>query len=343
MVRVYPPKPVSCGIFLSYRCNSRCRHCMYACSPGWSGDWISESDLRKILSQLSGKIASAPGGRSRVGINYGLHFTGGEPFLNYRLLLRAVELAGEYGMPSVFVETNSFWCVDREISEERLRRLREAGLDGILISVNPFLVEHVPFERIDRAIELSRTIFGSNTMIYQLEFYDQFKRIGLHGTMSFEKYLEIFGFEGLRWVELIPMGRACYRLRSLFRKHPAKYFFDANCRASLLRDWHTHIDNYGNYITGYCGGLSLGDARRLDELLEEGLDLDQRPILGFLIEKTLGDLYDFAVREFGYRERGDGYISKCDLCQDIRRHIASQTDEFPELAPREFYEHLGDL
>ncbi len=343
MVRVYPPKPISCGIFLSYKCNSRCRHCMYACSLSWSGDWISENDLKKILSQLSDKIVSAPYGERSVGVNYGLHFTGGEPFLNYPLLVRAVELAEEYDIPSVFVETNSFWCANPETCEERLRELKEAGLDGILISVNPFLVEYTPFERMDLAIELSRRIFGANTMVYQLEFYEQFKQIGLRGTMSFEKYLEVFGLEGLRWVELIPMGRACYKLRNLFRRYPARYFFDENCRSSLLRDWHTHIDNYGNYITGYCGGLSLGDARRLDELLEEGVDLDERPILGFLIEGTLGDLYDFAVREFGYRERDDGYISKCDLCLDIRRHIVLQTSEFPELAPREFYMRLEDL
>ncbi|MCD6420954.1 MAG: hypothetical protein J7L17_00905, partial [Thaumarchaeota archaeon] len=78
--RIYPPKPISCGILLSYRCTSECRHCMYACSPRWGGDWISEPDLRKILSMLADWIAPAPSGRSGVGVNYGLHFTGGEPF-----------------------------------------------------------------------------------------------------------------------------------------------------------------------------------------------------------------------------------------------------------------------
>jgi len=340
MTKVYPPKPTSCGIFLSYKCNSKCRHCMYACSPNWSGDWISEGDLKRILSQLSDAIIPAPGGESSVGVNYGLHFTGGEPFLNYQLLLRAVEIADEYGIPSTFVETNSFWCVNREASEEKLRRLKEAGLRGILISVNPFLVEYVPFERIDLAVELGMKIFEENTMIYQIQFYNQFKRIGLRGTMSFENYLETLGMEGLRWVELIPMGRACYQLRNLFQKYPAKYFLDENCRSSLLRNWHAHIDNYGNYITGYCGGISLGDARKLNELLENGIDLDERPILKMLIQGCLGDFYEFAVREFNYVERSDGYVSKCDLCLDIRRHIALQTDEFPELAPREFYINL---
>lgn len=313
---------------------------MYACAPDWRADWISESDLRSILSQLSDAIIPAPGGRSSVSVNYGLHFTGGEPFLNYRLLLRAVELAEEYGIPSTFVETNSFWCARREVVEERLERLRGAGLEGILISVNPFLVEYIPFERIELAVELATEIFGWNTMIYQVEFYRQFKHIGLRGTMRFEDYLERLGIEGLRWAELIPMGRACYMLRHLFKKYPAKFFFDENCASSLLRSWHAHIDNYGNYMTGYCGGISMGDARRLDELVEDGVDLDERPILGMLIKGSLGELYEFAVKNFNYVERPDGYISKCDLCIDIRRHIASQTSEFPELAPRQFYENL---
>jgi len=107
----------------------------------------------------------------------------------------------------------------------------------------------------------------------------------------------------------------------------------------FISDAHTHIDNYGNYMTGYCGGLSLGDARRLDELLEYGIDLDERPILKALTE-SLGKLYELAVKEFNYVERADGYISECDLCLDMRRHIAQQTDEFHELAPKEFYRNL---
>ncbi|MEN2975436.1 MAG: radical SAM protein [Candidatus Caldarchaeales archaeon] len=338
--QLIPPIPTSCGIFLTYICNSECRHCMYACSPRWSSDWISIKDLEKIIVQLSDKILPPPSGFSRVGVNYGLHFTGGEPFLNYPLLLEAIKTAKDYGIPSIFVETNSFWCKDLGETEEKLIELKKAGLDGILISINPFVVEYVPFERMERNISLSLKIFGLNTIIYQYEFYKQFKDVNLKGLLSFEDYLERFKLDGLRWVELIPMGRTCYELRHLFYKYPAKYFFKENCRSSLLREWHTHIDNYGNYITGYCGGISLGDARELDKLLDEGIDLDERPILNFLINGNLGELYDYAVREFNYREKTDGYISKCDLCLDMRRCIILQSDEFIELSPKEYYHHL---
>ena len=339
MKRIIPPKPVSAGIILSYRCTGECRHCMYACSPKWSGDWISENDLYRILSQLPDKILPSPLGRDRVGINYGLHFTGGEPFLNFDLLVKGVKMAKNLGIPSIFVETNSFWCIDDESTRRRLETLRDAGLDGILVSVNPFLVEHVPFERIVRDVEISRQIFGENLMVYQELFYHLFKRMNLRGRLSFEEYLRMGGARWLGFAELIPMGRACYRLRNLFHKYPAKRFLKERCKDSLLRDWHVHIDNYGNYMTGYCGGISLGNARNLDQLIEDGVDLDDRPILRALM-KNLGELYDFAVKEFGYRERSDGYISKCDLCLNIRRYIVQQTDEFKELSPREFYEHL---
>jgi len=44
--------------------------------------------------------------------------------------------------------------------------------------------------------------------------------------------------------------------------------------------------------------------------------------------------------EFGY-EVQDGYVSKCHLCFDIRRHLV-KVGEFKELRPKEFYEHLED-
>ena len=74
---------------------SECKHCMYACFPKCSDSWISEKDLEKILENLSGKIKGNPSGSNIVGINYGFHFTGGEPFLKFELLFKPVEMAHE--------------------------------------------------------------------------------------------------------------------------------------------------------------------------------------------------------------------------------------------------------
>ena len=141
-------------------------------------------------------------------------------------------------------------------------------------------------------------------------------------------------------IELLPMGRAPYELGYLYRKYPSSRFFGESCKEELTREWHVHIDNYGNYMSGYCGGISLGDAGELDTICR-GIDLDERPILEALI-RDLENLYGIAVKEFNYKDLPEGYISKCHLCVDIRRHIVNLTDEYKELRPKEFYLHLEE-
>ncbi|MGC9201464.1 MAG: radical SAM protein [Thermoproteota archaeon] len=332
-------KPISAGIILSYRCNSACKHCMYACSPFWSADWFSKEGLRLVLSKIAKEIQPSPYGPKGVSINYGLHFTGGEPFLNFDLLLDAVKIANELKVPSTFVETNCFWCTDDEDTKEKLTVLKDAGLNGILISVNPFILECVPFERTKRAVEISRKVFGNNVMLYQKVFYNQFKELEIKSTLFLNQYL-CKGESMLQHAELLLMGRACYKLQNLFVKYPAKAFFGESCALELTRNWHVHIDNYFNYMTGYCGGISLGDFRD-ERIFSEGIDLNERPIVRMLVT-DINELYTFALREFNYVERKEGYISKCHLCIDIRRHLVRQTNKFKELQPRELYDHLED-
>ena len=128
------PQPISGGLMLSYKCSAECRHCMYACSPKWTGDWITVDQLERYLPQLAQVIMPSPYGRQEMSLNHGLHFSGGEPFVNFDLLLRAVKIAGQLQIPSTFVETNCIWCADDEITREKLERLKAAGLRGIMIS-----------------------------------------------------------------------------------------------------------------------------------------------------------------------------------------------------------------
>ncbi len=348
-MKLLPVKePISAGIILSYRCTNECRHCMYACSPTWADQWIDLADLSAILKALA-KIFRRKYGRVKkgvLGLNYGLHLTGGEPFLNFPHLLKAVEIASRLEIPGLFVETNCFWCTDDEKTLDLLTRLKQAGLEGILISANPFVVERIPFERIRRCLRISHEVFGpENVMVYHPIFLRHLEALGVRGTLRFEEYIDrVRSIDPLGLMMafspsiLLPMGRLPYTIGSMYRRYPAKRFFHESCLEELTRPWHIHIDCYCNYVPGYCAGLSLGDARKIDDIVS-GVDLEDRPILRFLAS-SLKDLYDFAVKEFGYRENPQGYISKCHLCVDIRRHISLQTDEFKELRPREFYYHL---
>lgn len=338
------PKPISGGLILTYKCSASCQHCMYACSPKWKDDWISKQDLKKILEGLTDKIEPSPYGFDTVNLNYGLHFTGGEPFLNYELLCEAVEIANELGIPSTFVETNCYWCNNDDTTREKLKNLKDKGLKGILISVNPFYLEYIPFERTERAIRISYEVFNDNLMIYQIGYYRRFKNIGIKNKILFKDYLNIEkGEDFARNAEFFIMGRAPYKLeehlKGFYPKYPANHFFNECCSPSFLRSWHNHFDNYGNFIPGYCGGISLGDCRDMDKFLAGGLKDEEKPVLAFLINDDFKGLFDFA-KEHGFQESPYGYFSKCHLCVDIRKHL-NVKHEFKELRPKEFYSHLG--
>jgi MoaA/NifB/PqqE/SkfB family radical SAM enzyme len=314
---------------------------MYACSPGWPADWISEEDLAATLQSLAGRIQPAPGGERATSLNHGLHFTGGEPFLNFDLLCRAVRMAAGMGIPSLFVETNCFWArTDRE-TREKLVALKECGLAGIMISINPFYLEYIPFQRSERAIRIAREVFGSNVMVYQAEYLRLFKQLGIRDRLPIHEFLKLEeGRELARYTEFFLNGRAPYAMEEfdLFEKYAAGRFFSVPCTPAFLRSWHNHFDNYGSFMPGYCGGLSLGDCRQLDKLLAEGIDLDARPVLSYIIADNFEGLLAFAG-ERGYRERPSGYLSKCHLCADIRKFLV-RVEDFAELVPREFYDQL---
>ncbi|MGQ9778644.1 MAG: radical SAM protein [Bacillota bacterium] len=342
-MEIHIPSPISGGLFLTYRCSAACRHCMYLCGPKWPADWISPADLARAFAALAGRIVPSPWGPDHIGLNHGLHLSGGEPFLNYELLCRAVAMATEAGIPSLFVETNCFWCTDEKITRERLRELKNLGLKGILISVNPFYLEYVPFARTRLAVAVAAEIFGRDALVYQAEYYRRFLRLGIEGTLPLTEYLRREGVaDFLRGVEFFLMGRAIYRIAAEgllpFCRRPARAFLAGRCRPPFLRPWHNHFDNYGHFLPGYCAGLSLGDYRELDHLLTRPLTEEETPVLWYLAQEDLAGLLRFAV-DLGYEEETTGYFSRCHLCLEIRRFLA-RTGRFVELAPQEFYTRL---
>jgi hypothetical protein len=337
------PRPISLGFILSYKCSASCKHCMYACSPKWKDEWITNEDLYKTLTQMAGIIEPSPYGAKNINLNYGLHFTGGEPFLNFDLLCDAVEMAEELNIPSTFVETNCFWAVNDDSTREKLSILKSKGLKGILISVNPFFLEYIPFERTERTVRYGYELFGQNLIVYQHEYYKRFRSEDISDKMSFDDFLSLEGrTDFARNTEFFISGRAPYKIQkyNIYHRYPAKHFFSQACSPPFIRSWHNHVDNYGNFVPGYCGGISLGSFSELDRFTTDGIELDEYPILKYIISDNFEGLLSFA-QDYGYKEDKDGYLSKCHLCVDIRKYLVTK-DNFNELQPKEFYQHLDD-
>ena len=153
--------PTDLGIIMSYQCQCACKHCLYNCGPRWK-DWMSPEILRDAL-----QATQAWNHRFQV------HLTGGEPFLNFPLLLEGVRIAAELGIPC-YVETNAGWCLREEDVSEKFTILKEAGLNAILISCSPFHAEAIPPEKTFLAVQKATELFGSRgVIVYLPEWIDQ--------------------------------------------------------------------------------------------------------------------------------------------------------------------------
>lgn len=334
MTSFQPLSPTDVGLVLSYQCPNACKHCVYNCGPGWK-DWLAPQDITPALQTIR-----------KLNQDIQVHITGGEPFLNFPLLLQTVCLAHELHLP-VYVETSAEWCYSASIAEERFTALRKAGLLAVLISCSPFHAEKVPLKRTLLAIEVAIEVFGPrNVIVYTAEWIEHIWHFGLDTPVSINQYVLAYGGEtaGMMFWDgygLISGGRAGYNLGRLKELDNAEEFRQENCLAEILFAPHSHLDPYGNYISGYCGGLRTGSWREIDKLssnLQSGIYSD---LIGRLIEQGPYGLYTLALEQYQYTPLPGGYVGKCHLCVDVRRHLFQRAGAiFQELQPVEFYTHF---
>jgi len=327
-----PLHPADLGLILSYKCQAACAHCLYNCGPDWT-DWMTPEEVRVALESTL-----------NWGQRFQVHITGGEPFLNFPLLLHAVETATELGI-SNYLETNAGWCVREELVEKHFLALREAGLGAVLISCSPFHAETIPLERTLLGIRKALEIFGQRgVIVYLSEWLDQIQSFDRGGTTPLEQYVETYGAQNagrMFWegYGLISGGRSGYRLGHLIKGRPARVFQGVNCLREILYAHHSHFDLYGNFISGFCGGLTVGDWHDLPGLMDRFQAGDYPELISILVDQGPYGLFTYAQETYGYHPLEDKFADKCHLCVDVRKHLVLQGD-YPELEPREFYERI---
>lgn len=327
-----PLSPTDVGLVLSYQCPNACKHCVYNCGPGWK-EWFSPSTLLLALQAIR-----------NLNRDIQVHITGGEPFLNFPLLLQAVGTARNLHLP-VYVETSAVWCHSASVAEQRFRALQQAGLQAVLISCSPFHAEKVPLKRTLLAIEVAIEIFGpERVIVYTSDWIEQIWHFGLENPVSINQYVLAYGGEtaGLMFWDgygLVSGGRAGYTLGRLKELEPAEAFRDEDCASELIYAAHAHLDPYGSFTTNFCGGLSLGAWSTVDDLRARIQAGELSRLINLLVEHGPYGMAELAQDQYGYTPLPAGYVGKCHLCVDVRRHLHRQAaaGSFPELSPTQFY------
>lgn len=114
----------------SNRCNIRCSHCVAAGDKPVSQKMELDTAKSVITKMAAADVA-------------GISFTAGEPFIYLDDMLELVDLCSTYNIYSRIV-TNSYWAKTAEAAYERLRTLKQCGLNQLRLSYSRWHQDNVP-------------------------------------------------------------------------------------------------------------------------------------------------------------------------------------------------------
>lgn len=286
-------------ILLTYQCTFECDHCFVWGSP-WQRGTLTLAQVEAILQQ-----ARDAGVES-------IYYEGGEPFLYYGLLLRAVERAGEMGF-SVGVVTNAYWAQTVEDALLWLQPL--AGkLEDLSVSSDLFHYSEEMLVQAWNAVQAAERL-GIPVGTISVAQPEETEAAASHGQIGED-------------AAVMYRGRAVEKLVPRATKHPWNGFTE--CPHEDLRDpGRAHLDPLGDLHI--CQGISLGNLfeRPLKQICEE-YDPDAHPICGPLLNGGPAAL----VTEYNLPHDA-GYADACHLCYEARTRLR---ERFPEiLRPDQVY------
>ena len=129
------------GIVLTARCNASCAHCSKSYGP-FRTEHLSRECIFRLMDEAAAIDDDEP---------LSFELTGGEPFLDFDLLVDVVDEGRRLGA-TVTCVTNAFWAHDEDITKQKLTVLRDAGLTALAVSVSRFHQQFVPLHRAQRAL-----------------------------------------------------------------------------------------------------------------------------------------------------------------------------------------------
>lgn len=313
------------GLIPNYVCSSTCAHCVYNCSPKREKDYIDQEMVRHDLN----KIRSL-GCRS-------VHIGGGEPMLNFEKLKMVVRTASECDVGIEYIETNSSWYHDIEDAIGKLKELQDIGINCLLLSISPFHNSYIPFSKVKGVMNACR-FTGVNIFPWIADFIQDVESFDDKTTHSLEEYREKFGE---RYWENLPgkyyltfRGRALKTFRDQMREIPLEKILAGNRGGcfELTDTSHFHVDLYGNYIPGLCTGLAI----QVEDLNTE-LTPEKYPFFCGLFQDGINGFCESVVEKYDFKPKKN-YVSKCDLCYDIRYFLVNEQGyNGKDIQPHSYY------
>ena len=294
------PKNVS--LLITYKCTARCKMCCWSCSPERTEE-MSLKDIKQYVDQA----------REVVSVEQ-ISLTGGEPFIDFEKLLKAVAYISTCGFEPKVI-TNCFWATNYEKSEYILNKLVKNGLKSFRVSTDEFHEEFVPLENVCNALKAAKNL-GLDINIGSTKKADQHKNYGeiLDNTV---------GLEGIDYMEsnLVHEGRA--------KKLPIEYFdyrqekLKTGCNVIERPLITPHGDMYPCCMIPLSKNLTLGNIKKgmkLSDVLHESLNSTLFTALALYGPLRLYDRFLSYTKDKKKGNYKKMFVTMCEVCNWLLSH-----------------------
>ena len=286
---------------LTYQCNFECDHCFVWGSPRQEGTFT--------LSQIEDVLQQA----EAVGTVRSVYFEGGEPFLYYPILVKAVKLAVDHGL-EVGIVSNGYWATTVEDAQEWLKPF-VGNLKDLSVSSDLFHYDELLSKQASNACQAAEEL-GIPIGTISIAQPDTDNVDPAVGQLPPDE-------SGVMY-----RGRAAVEL---VKNAPLKTWIEfTECPYEDLREpGRVHLDPLGNLQI--CQGINIGNLfeRPLKDICA-AYDPDQHPITGPLLSGGPAEL----VRKYELPLKGR-YADACHLCYNARLVLRERFAE--QLAPDQVY------
>jgi MoaA/NifB/PqqE/SkfB family radical SAM enzyme len=288
---------------LTYRCDLECDHCFVWGSPKAKGVFTLRQ-IRNILTEAK-KLGT---------VNY-VSIEGGEPFLYYPIMVKAVKEAVNLGF-HVEILSNCFWATCPEDALEWLHPIADTRDVELSLSSDLYHGENWESEEVKSAAKAAKTL-NIKTGVISVK----------HPDTEVPRLNEIEGAKVDFW-ELMYRGRAFSKLAEKTSRKPWREFTKCSYE-DFTKQERVHVDPFG-YVH-VCQGISIGNAwqKPFSKIIEE-YDPYANPILEPLIHGGPA-----ALAEKFSLPHDEVYADACHMCYALRYMLRNKYPNI--LVPNQMY------
>ncbi|MGD0495687.1 MAG: radical SAM protein [Candidatus Bathyarchaeia archaeon] len=292
---------------LTTRCNSQCVYCQADAGP-WRNEVMDVRDAHNYLTEAV-KVADLKS----------FMVFGGEPMLYPTAAIAIFKKAQQLKIPSIDMLTNGIWGRDKETAERLAKKLKNAGLNTLGISVDAFHLEHIPLEYPRNAAQASlkatiEKVTWNVAVIESLDAANHYDKMTAHIL----KELEPVGIEA-HVHKVAAAGRALQTIPQYFQKTR----LDGPCEGetpmenTLTNPQCLTIEPSGSM--DICWHLSIGNAIETPlSLIISKYDWQGNPMIKTLVEEGPMGLLE-RQKPFADRFNKSECVNKCHLCVEVRK------------------------